>query len=186
MKTRRDLLDLIRADTKWPYFDRPDFLNELNTLADDCFSKGTVEGYLASLLIYHQLCEELLKVLIRTSHFYLQCTVFPMQIEDKKLEKVTFGQLITEYEKCVQSKGSKDLINKCNQLNRIRINMVHRITLKTSLSAISQQTQLTKSLFEDIWGLFDSIYDGFRASLSDYRDDVESLEELLDESETVE
>jgi hypothetical protein len=185
MKTRQELLDILRDDTKWPYFDRPGFLNELNMLADDCFSKGTVEGYLASLLIYHQLCEELLKVLIRISHFYLQCTVFPMQIEDKKLEKITFGQLITEYEKCVQSKGSKDLINKCNQLNRIRINMVHRITLKTSLSAISQQTQRTKSLFEDIWGLFDRIYDGFRSALSEYEDDIESYEALLNGTEAV-
>lgn len=183
MKTRKDLLDILRDNTKWPSFDSPGFLNELNVLADDCFSKGTIEGYLASMLIYHQLCEELLKVLIMISHFYLQCTVFPMQIRDKKLDKLTFGQLITEYERCVQSEGSDDLINKCNQLNQIRINMVHRITLKTSLSAISQETRRTKTLFDDIWVLFDRIYDGFKAALSDCRDDMESFEELLNDSE---
>ena len=94
-----------------------------------------------------------------------------------------FGQLIAEYETCLQSEESNDLINKCNQLNQIRINMVHKITLKTSLSAISQQTQRTKTLFDDIWMLFDRIYDGFRAALSDCRDDIEEFEELLNESE---
>lgn len=183
MKTRKDLLDILRDNTKWPDFDRPGFLSELNTLADDCFSQGTIEGYLASMLIYHQLCEELLRVLIRISHFYLQCRVFPLQLRDRKLEKLTFGQLISEYEKSLQSEGSNDLINKCNQLNQIRINMVHKITLKTSLSAISQQTRRTKTLFDDIWMLFDRIYDGFRAGLGDCRDDIESFEALLNESE---
>ncbi len=87
MKSRREFIEVLRDHNKLPHFARSDFLKELNELADASFAKGTVEGYLAALLIYHQLCEEFLRVLVKTSHFYVQCALFPQQIEDKKLRK---------------------------------------------------------------------------------------------------
>ena len=44
-------------------------LDELNELADKAFEKKTIEGYLASVLIYHQLTEEFIRILIESSTF---------------------------------------------------------------------------------------------------------------------
>lgn len=181
MKTRRDFLNILRDSNKWPGFNNPDFLDELNKVADSAFNKKTIEGYLAALLIYHQLCEEMLKVLIKATHFYVQCAIFPQQIEERKLDRMMFGQLVAGYENSVQSNGSKELIDKCKGLNKIRINMVHKITLKTSVSDIQHQTKKVKSLFDSIWELFDVIYDEWRVTLKDYRKEIEEFEEMLSE-----
>ena len=48
-----DILIKLENPDNWPGFELPDFLNELNELADNAFKKKTIEGYLASVLIYH-------------------------------------------------------------------------------------------------------------------------------------
>jgi hypothetical protein len=56
MEYEQSILRRLKEHTvDWCAFDRPEFLDDLNELADECFNKNTVEGYLAALLIYHQL-----------------------------------------------------------------------------------------------------------------------------------
>lgn len=84
---------------KWPKFERLDFLTDLNEIADKMNLKGTDEGYLASLLIYHQLCEEMIKKLIECSDFFMQCAIFPKEIQTTNLAKKNmFGQLLSSLE----------------------------------------------------------------------------------------
>jgi|APSaa5957512622_1039677.scaffolds.fasta_scaffold67404_2 hypothetical protein len=184
MKTRREFLSVLRDYDTWVDFSRPDFLQELNHLADASFTKGTVEGHLAALLIYHQLCEELLRVLIDKSHFLLQCSVFPQRMEDRQLPKrMMFGELLREYERTLQLDESPELVKKCRQLNQIRVNMVHKITLKSTVVSISRQTGRCKVLFDDIWQLFDTILDNLRGGIGDYRKEIEEWEEWVEELE---
>ncbi len=96
---------------------------------------------------------------------------------------MTFGELLWEYEKTVQLDESAEFIKKCKQLNQIRVNMVHKITLKSSVASISKQTQRCKQLFEQIWELFDSIYDNLCGVLGDYRKNIEDFEEIANELE---
>ena len=60
-----NIVEKIKDPEKWPEFNRPDFLEELNELADKAVAKKTIEGYLAALLIYQQLAEEMIKLLLR-------------------------------------------------------------------------------------------------------------------------
>ena len=64
MSYTTDLIERIRDSSKWPDFERPHFLDELADIANQAFSKDTIEGYLASLLIYQQLGEELIRLLL--------------------------------------------------------------------------------------------------------------------------
>ncbi len=184
MKTRREFLKTLKSYDTWKDFSRPDFLEELNHLADTCFRKGTIEGHLAALLIYHQLCEELLRVLIMKSHFFLQCSVFPQRMEDRNLSKrMMFGELLREYERSLQLDESPEMLKKCKQLNQIRVNMVHKITRKSSIGSISKQTRRCKKLFDEIWELFDIIHDNLRDGIGDYKKNVDDWEEWLVELE---
>ena len=72
MEYMRALAAKILDPEKWPNFERADFLDELNGLADAAFDKGTVEGYLAALLIYHQLTDEMLRMVHRWAEFFVQ------------------------------------------------------------------------------------------------------------------
>lgn len=76
MNYMQELIEKIKDLSNWPSFERPDFLADLNTVADEAFEKATVEGYLAALLIYHQLCEELVHILflrMRNSSYNYLC-----------------------------------------------------------------------------------------------------------------
>lgn len=150
-------------------------------MADDVFKKRTVEGYLASLLIYHQLCEEMIKVLIDCSNFLIQCSIFPQELTPKNLKGKMFGQLVFELESGIINDDIKRFVAKCCELNKLRIRMVHKITLKTSIEDISNQTEKVKKIFDAIWKLFDNIYDNYRVAFKDYKKDIEEFEETLNE-----
>lgn len=96
MTYTEDILVKLEDSNKWPGFKNPKFLEELNVLADSAFKKKTLEGYLASVLIYHQLTEELIRILIESSTFYIQLCVFPQEFQNRKLKNKMFGQLILE------------------------------------------------------------------------------------------
>lgn len=177
-------MKILKKYDTWQDFRRPDFLEELNGFADVSFAKGTIEGHLAALLIYHQLCEELLRVLTEKSHFLLQCLVFPQRIEDRELPKrMMFGELLREYGRTLQLDESPELIKKCRQLNQIRVNMVHKVTLKSSIASISKQTQRCKRLFDEIWILFDTIHDNLRSGIGDYIKNIDDWQEWVEELE---
>lgn len=79
MTYQEEFLSKITDDKKWPQFNNPNFLRELQLFADGLFvkdNKDNTEGYLAALLIYHQLCEEIVKKLIECSNFfYTMCDI---------------------------------------------------------------------------------------------------------------
>jgi len=47
---KKKLSDCLIDRKKWPFFDRPDFLEQLIGFANTVYKKKTTEGYLASLL----------------------------------------------------------------------------------------------------------------------------------------
>jgi hypothetical protein len=180
MKYHQNILDRLRDPNNWLQFHRPQFLQELNDLADDAFRKRTIEGYLASLLIYHQLCEEMMKLLIECSSFYLQLRIFPQKLKPRDLKGKMFGELIRELGYSVLDKDIESFIEKCKELNSLRIKMVHKITLKTSIEDISRQCRKAQQLFNSIRALFVTIHDSYRVNFSHYEKDIDDLKELLE------
>lgn len=61
---------------QWPTFEDSAHLSELDAIAEDANAKDTLEGYLAALAIYHQLCDEMAKLLIEDSRFLFNYLVF--------------------------------------------------------------------------------------------------------------
>ena len=175
MKYKNDFIDKLKDSDNWPSFDRPDFLEKLNDVADDVFLQKTTEGYLSALLIYHQICEEMMKVLIQCSSFLIQCSVFPYEIKSKKINKLMFGQIINELEQGILDTETKRFIEVSKKLNNIRIKMVHKLTAKPSLKDIERQIRPAKKLFDEAYKLFDKIYDDYRVAFHHYQKNIEDL-----------
>jgi hypothetical protein len=173
MDYKQNLINKIKNSDTWPDITRPDFLSELNILADEMYNKNTLEGGLASLLIYHQLCEEMVKVLINCSEFYIQLAVFPAEITFKKNSKRMFGQLIDELEKGINFDKKTDFIDKCQAINTIRIKIVHRLTLKSSVYDILLQVREAKKIFDEIFKLYVEIYDNYRLNFHSFNKDID-------------
>jgi hypothetical protein len=138
----------------WPAFDRPDLLDDLNGLADAAFSSYTVEGYLTSVLIYHQLVEELAVLLLRYSDFLLSVLVQPGEIERKRRPNRMLGQVLDDIESGLVYPETEEFVKACRRFNEIRNTLVHRLTRQTDVSAIQEVAGTVKSLF-------DAVYDGY-------------------------
>jgi hypothetical protein len=184
MKTRRQFLDVLKDYDTWKDVPNPGFCARLAGVADQAYAKRTVEGYLAALVIYHQLCDEMLRILIEKSHFLLQCAVFPQMMEDIDLDKgMMFGTLVREYERTVRVDESVEFIAKCKELNLVRNRSVHRITREPSIRSAAGQARRCKRLFEDIYDLYETIHDILRDGIGDYKKMMEddNWQEWVDE-----
>ena len=179
MAYKDDILIKLENPNKWPGFERPEFLDELNELADSSFEKKTIEGYLASVLIYHQLTEELIRILIESSTFYIQLRVFPQEFQDRKLKKKMFGQLIQELNQSILDEKIHIFVEKAINLNSLRIEIVHRLTTSETIKKVKKQCEKVQIIFNEIWKLFDEIYDNYRVTYKDFKKDINELQELL-------
>lgn len=172
----------IKDPDKWPAFDRPDFLDKLNKLADKSIGKNTIEGYLAALLIYQQLVEEIIKLLLKDHEFYLQLSVFPAKIKFADKSKAMFGRVVEELKNTVTLDDSKyKIIEIANELNSIRIELVHGLTKMPDLRRVKTKVHKTKKLFDILFEKFNQEHDTFRLTFKDFRKDRDWDEELEQE-----
>jgi hypothetical protein len=172
MSYRDALIARIENSENWPDFKEPSFLDDLSDLADVAFDKKTIEGYLASLLIYHQLCDELVRLLLMDAQFFIQLSIFPAEINFPEKKRLMFGQLIDELKATMSFSYKEEFIDKCMKLNEFRVKIVHGLTKFSTLSDIEKQCLTVKSLYYEVWGLFEEIHDGFKLSFKDFKKDV--------------
>jgi hypothetical protein len=155
----------------WPSFDSPEHLNELDEIASDAFNKHTIEGYLAALLIYHQLCEEMINLLVEDSKFFIKAAIYPAEINFSAKDKIMFGRALQDLRESIEFGGKKEFVEKCTELNRIRNGIVHNLTKKTSLDDVKRSLQKVQKLYESIFTIFDAEHDEFCVAFKDFRKD---------------
>lgn len=156
-------------ETAWPHFDRPEFLNELSQLADEVMAKNTIEGCLAAILIYHQLVDELLKVLLDDSRLFLQCSVFPSTVIMRPIgEKWMTGALIDEIDRGITFQGKYEILDYARRLNRIRVEIVHNLTKQSSLASITGKCATVRKSALVLFRIFDEVHSHFRKCFERY------------------
>ena len=175
MTYQKKIIGKLVDHDNWPWFERPDFLNELNELADKAFKNKTIDGYLAAVLIYHQLTEEFIKILIECSTFYIQLSVYPQEYNDRDLKKKMFGQLIGELKQSVLHEETSELIEKAVKLNDLRIKVVHKLTKNNTISSVEKNCEKVQTIFNEIWKLFMVIYDSYREIFRQFWKNRDSL-----------
>jgi hypothetical protein len=172
MEYSEEITERIKDPDKWPAFDRGDYLDELDSLADSFMKKGSTEGYLAALLVFQQLAEEIIKLLLECHEFYMQLRLFPAEIKFKKRNKSTFGHIIGELESTVTISDEKqEIINKAKELNEIRISLVHGLTKTPDVKFIHNKVEDAYELFCEISDSFFSEYELFQLTYKDYYKD---------------
>lgn len=175
-----EILTKLENSDNWPGYERPWFLSELNELADNSFVMETVEGYLASLLIYHQLTEECMKILIDCSTFYIQLSVFPQEYKNRNLKDKMFGQLIQELNQSVLYEETHILLKKAKEFNSLRNQFVHKLTKADTIQEIKIKCEKVQTIFNEIWELFDEIYDNYKVIYKDFHKDIEEMREQIE------
>jgi len=177
---QKKFLEKLSNSDNWPWFSNWEFLQELEDTANEFYNKWTLEGYLASFLIYIQLSEEMLKVLLDSYYFHIQCHLFPNEIKISEYKKLTFWQLIWELDKIMLTSWVLDLIDNCKKLNENRNKVIHKITKNPNLTQIKAITKKWKKDFDNISEIFLSEYDWYRVYFKDESKYMDEKEELLD------
>ena len=166
-----DFIKLINDSEKWPSFESPHHLDDLNEIADEAFKKNTIEGYLAALLIYHQLCEEMAKLLIEDSRFFIRAGIYPAEIEFPNSNKLMFGRIIDQLKEAIEFNNKDLFIQKCQSFNEIRNSIAHGLTKQTSVNTVKNKLKKVKTLFDEIFNLFDESHDWFHLCFKDFKKD---------------
>jgi hypothetical protein len=83
-----------------------------------------------AILIFHQLVEEMLKVLILDTQFLVQVSFFGYRLEPTVRRKQTFGQLQQELRESVDFLGEGRFLSLADRINSVRIEIVHKLLLE--------------------------------------------------------
>lgn len=110
--------------------------------------KETTDGCLATILIYHQLFEEMLRLLIR-AQFLIQLAVFPSRIAFRDKRKQIFGQLQQELKDLVDFEGKSRFFGQGRANQRDSSGVVHKLTQRGSLAGLTREARRAKRLYYD-------------------------------------
>jgi hypothetical protein len=172
MSYEEDIKRRVRTTELWPDYESPDFLDKLDELACVSLEKNTVEGALASVLIYHQLSEEMLRLLLQSAQFYIQLAIFPAEITFPEHKRQMFGQLLEEVRNTMSFVNKTEILELAASLNKHRIDLVHKLASRQTLSDIVFQATEVKQIFENLFIKFDDARDDFRVAFKDFKKDV--------------
>jgi hypothetical protein len=164
---------MVVMDEEWPWFKNPNLFSELQEIANTSFQKKNIEGYLSSVLIYQQLVEEMLWVLLKDCQFLIKISLWGRsEIHFKEQKGVMFGRLIDEIKNTIEFKSKSDIVGKCNQLNRIRIEVVHGLVKNGIHMNISEKAASVKNYFEEILNLFTEAHNEFLTEFEKEKEDL--------------
>ena len=133
---------------RWPIYVNPDYLDSLSRLANQALEKPDTKNCISAILIYQQLTEEMIKVLLRSCYFLIQVRMLPIEIIFKENKKLMFGQLIKELKATINFPLKNNLITAANIINKNRIEIAHGIVERGEVQNYSSLAQTVKYEYE--------------------------------------
>ena len=172
MSYEEDIIHRVRTTELWPDHKSPDFLDTLDELAEAFLAKNTIEGALASVLIYHQLSEEMLRLLLQSAQFFIQLAIFPAEMTFPERKRQMFGQMLEEVRNTMSFVNKAEILELAASLNRYRIDLVHKLASRQNLDDVVFQATEVKQIYDQLFTKFDDARDDFRVAFKDFRKDV--------------
>ena len=119
MPTRKKCSEIIK-ERDWPVYPGGLSVPDLWQIADKAHRKRTLEGHLAAILIYHQISEEMLRMVLKWAQFYIQLSVFPTEFAPKIKDKLFYGQVISELDQTIDFPQKAEFLEGCRGPNGAR------------------------------------------------------------------
>ncbi|MCF8296502.1 MAG: hypothetical protein K9J13_03065 [Saprospiraceae bacterium] len=144
--------------------------SELAATAEDFIYRNSIEGKIAALFIYHQLCIEILKQLINYSNFYERLSVYPVKIEFKKFKTdASYSEILNEFKFKVEFKDKKKLLMQIKVINDLRNKFGHELFSKWWEHDMDIDLKELKNQFDKIFKTFGVCLNDLRANISKVR-----------------
>ncbi len=146
----KKIVNRLNAPEAWPGIKSIERSNDLLAVASDSMGRGTVDGYLAGVLVLHQLAEEILALLIDDAEFFIQLKLYPYPFEIKRPKRMMFGKVIDQTESTVWFQNKRYIVDSAKELNQIRIAIVHGLTKDFSAQTVAEQARRVQDLYSKI------------------------------------
>ena len=156
-------------DRDWPKFENGEFFDVLDKLATDADQRSTVDAQLAALLIYHQLAEEMTRLLLEDARLFVQLSVYPAKIQFKDRQRPMMGYWLQLLEATIDFEGKSAFVEKARKLNTLRNKVFHGITKHTSEKSFTKKLRPAANLYNELCDQFDECHDWFYLCFKDFR-----------------
>ena len=93
MNYEERLVKSVKNPDGYLWFEDSSTFSYLDGIADDSYRKGTTEGYFTAAIIYHQLTEKILLMLITYSDLIIQASIYPEKLDISYDDLDSFGKL---------------------------------------------------------------------------------------------
>lgn len=151
MKYEEKLVKAVKNPDGYLGFDDPSTLSYLDGIADDSYHKGTTEGYLVAAVIYHQLTEKILLMLVAYSDLIIQANIYPEKMDTYYQDLDSFGKLMKRHKTTVDFSKKSKILNNADQLNKYRVQLVHKMVELKHEDNIDMVSKNIRDNFEAIF-----------------------------------
>jgi hypothetical protein len=194
-----EITEKITKREKWPDFVNGPRLDKLEALARAAYRRRSIDGYLSYVLITHQICDELTRLLISHCRFTLQLFLVPVSFDYKfsskpnntDLEKLTSGQLLNVLDYSLEFEGKNEFLAAARELTETRNVFAHQLARHSRLSDIAKMARTYRYKFMSVEKGFWEANDLFLLFYKDQRKDdhwdwllQDALENTEDAAET--
>src|SRR5262245_26027912 len=150
----RLLLRLADSD-EWPNFAHPEFAERLERVAVQSLSRRTTDADVTAIVIFHQLAEQMLRVLVEDNRFYIALSVLPAPIAFREQARQTFGQVLQALRDGVEFPRKQRLLKLSEDLNGIRNGVTHKLLQRGSLNGLRADAKKAHGLFGRIFSIYE-------------------------------
>ena len=169
----RDLRTRLRDSNAWPAFPNPDFAQRLESTALRALGRRSADGDVTAIVVFHQLAEQLVQVLIADGQFFVCVSVMPTRIKFADPPRQTFGQVLAMLRNGVEFRNKDTLLKLAGDLNDIRNAVAHRLLQRGSLAGLRSDARRSHRLFDRIFSIFDEVHDEFRVTFHGLAKDLD-------------
>ncbi len=171
MNYEEEIIIKLTDDLNWPEITKPDLMAKLDGFAEEAFINPSEQHYIAAILIYQQLTEELLKILFDLSSFLMRAQLLPLQKEVVRIKNKMFGQVINEFTKTIDFPMKKEMIDIANKINKKRIKVAHGLIKEPSIATLKSDTHEVSELFFKLFDHYDEAQEWLRQRLRNIYDE---------------
>jgi len=165
-KTRyeRKLLSRLANSEAWPGFANPHFAERLERVAVRSLSRKTTEADVTAIVIFHQIAEQMLRVLIEDSRFLIAISILPTPISFREQARQTFGQVLQTLRDGAEFRLKDRLLTLAEDLNVIRNGVAHKLLQRGSLTGLRADARKAHRLFDRMFAIYDDAHDNYRVT----------------------
>ena len=151
MKYEESLAKHLMNPDGYLYFRDSSIHSYLDGIARDAFARDQADGHMAALIIWHQLAEEILRLLYSYSQLLIKAALYPTKLDEKGVGNESMGSLIQMHKQCVAYDRKSLIISHAGKINDLRNELFHGIIEHPTEDAIKEQAKSAKEYFDNLF-----------------------------------